>query len=69
MGYICGFNGNKPLRRLIEKVRKEKRNFLINKGINDAKIWFKAGRRVISQVDDDIYPQEKKELRLIELFK
>ena len=34
--------------------------FLINKGINDAKIWFKAGRRVISQVDDDIYTQEKK---------
>ena len=69
-GYICGFNGeNKPLRRQVEKRWKEKRDFLINQGTNDPKIWFRSGRSVIDDLDDNVYMKIKAELRLVELFK
>ena len=69
MGFIYGFNGNKNLRRFIEKLWKEKRDYLTNQGINDPKCLFQSGKNVICELDDTLYSKEKKELRFIELFK
>ena len=69
MGFICGFNGNKNLRRFIEKLWKEKRDYLTNQGIIGAKNLFQSGKNVICELDETIYSKEKKELRFIELFK
>ena len=69
MGFICGFNGNKNLQRFIEKLWKEKRDYLTNQGIIDAKNLFQSGKNVICELDETIYSKEKKELRFIELFK
>ena len=43
--------------------------FLINQGINDPKIWFRSGRSVIDNLDDDVYMKLKSEWRFVELFK
>ena len=70
MGYICGFDGqNKPLQRQLERQWKERRDYLISEGINDPRLWFQAGRYIINDLDNDVYQKEKKELRLVELFK
>ena len=57
------------MRRMIEKLWKQKRDFLINQRVLDPKIWFKSSKHVISELDEDIYHEQKKELYLIELFK
>jgi hypothetical protein len=70
MGYICGFDGqNKPLQRQLERQWKERRDFLISEGIDDPRLWFRAGRYIIDELDNDVYQKEKTELRLVELFK
>ena len=69
LGYICGFNGaKKALRRQLEKQWKEKRDFLKIQGINDPKEWFRCGKNVIQDLDDDEYQKEKEELRFVELI-
>ena len=69
LGYICGFNAeNKALRRQLEKQWKEKRDFLKIQGINDPKEWFRCGKNVIQDLDDDEYQKEKEELRFVELI-
>ena len=70
MGYICGFNGeNKALRRQLEQRWKQKRDYLINNGVDDAKIWFSYGKSVIQELDNNVYQKEKAELRFVELLK
>ena len=70
LGYIAGFNGtDKTFRRFIERKWKEKRDELIREGINDPREWFRSGSYVISSLDDRLYSKQKRELRMIELFK
>ena len=70
MGYIYGFNGeNKTLRRQLEQRWKQKRDYLINNGVNNAKIWFSSGKGVIQELDNNVYQKEKAELRFVELLK
>ena len=71
MGYICGFDGNqsKNLRRYIEKSWKEKRDFLISRGMLNPIDWLRAGASVIAELDDILYHKNKHELRLIELIR
>ena len=70
LGYIGGFNGtDKTFRRFIERRWKEKRDELIREGINDPREWFRSGSYVISSLDDRLYSKEKRELRMIELFR
>ena len=69
MGFICGFNGNKCMRRIIENCGNKNEIFFINQRILDPKIWFKSGKQVILEFDEDICHEQKKESRFIELFK
>ena len=70
MAFICGFNGeNKALRRQLEQRWKQKRDYLINNGVDDAKIWFSSGKGVIQELDNNVYQKEKAELRFVELLK
>ena len=71
MGYICGFDGNqsKNLRRYIEKTWKEKRDFLISRGMLNPLDWLRAGASVIAELDDVLYQKNKQELHLIELIR
>ena len=70
LGYIAGFNGtDKSFRKYIEDTWKAKRDFLRSQGIEDPRRWFQIGAAVIDELDDDLYKEKKKELRIIELFK
>ena len=68
-GYIAGFNGaNKSIRHHIEHKWKEKRDYLISRGIDDPHNWFRIGSSVIEELDASL-TNVKEALRLVELFK
>ncbi len=69
MAFICGFNGEKNLRRFIEQKWKEKRDSLVQNGINDIRRWAHCGNEVIDNLDETAFNTEKSELRLILLFR
>jgi hypothetical protein len=69
MAFICGFNGEKNLRRFIEQKWKEKRDSLAQNGINDIRRWAHCGNEVIENLDETAFNTEKSELRLILLFR
>ena len=50
MTYICGFTGEnqKGLRRQIERLWKIKRNYLINHGQRDPRIWARSEEEIIA---------------------
>lgn len=63
-GYIAGFNGaDRVFRRVIEKMWKEKRDFLIESGNEDPIEWFRSAKDVIFRLDDRLYAQQISELR------
>ena len=55
MAYICGFTGEnqKRLRCQIERSWKIKRNYLIDHGQRDPRIWARSGEEVIADVVND----------------
>ena len=70
LGYIAGFNGtNKSFWKFVEDTWKAKRDYLRIQGIEDPRRWFQIGVFVIDELDEDLYGDKKKELRIIELFK
>ena len=69
MAYICGFNGEKTLRRFVEQKWKERRDVLIRNGINDVRQWAKCGNDVIQHLNEGDNIFERCELRLILLFR
>ena len=70
MGYICGFDGGLgALRKQLEKSWQDRRDYLIGLGNNDVRDLVRAGRHVISELDNDVYQKEIPELRFVELFK
>ena len=70
MGYICGFDGGlEALRKQLEKSWQDRRDYLIGLGNNDVRDLVRAGRHVISELDNDVYQKEIPELRFVELFK
>ena len=54
IGYCLGFSENKPLRQSIEKLWKLKRDFLIDQGSIDAKVWFNPDKYAICELDNDL---------------
>ena len=69
LAFICGFNGNKTLRRVVEQKWKERRDFLIRNGINDPRQWARSGNDVIQNINDVSFNVDKSELRLVLLFR
>ena len=69
LAFICGFNGEKPLRRYVEKKWKERRDDLIRDGINDYRQWARVGNEVIENLNQQELNTEKSELRLILMFR
>ena len=69
MAYICGFNGERNLRRFIEQKWKERRDCLVRNGINDVRIWARCGNDVIDNIDEVAFNIERSELRLVLLFR
>ena len=62
LGYICGFNGgNRSLYKMIERIWKGKRNYLIIKGIKNLISWVKQGRHVCNGLNAEMYKKEKPE--------
>ena len=68
IAYICGFDGQRPLREYIERKWKERRDELIMSGIEDPKQWAICGADVISSVNEHDFNIEKSDLRLVLLF-
>jgi hypothetical protein len=62
MGFICGFDGKKGLREYVEYRWKQRRDQLIQRGINDPRMWVRCGENVIQDVN-------VKDLRLVCFFK
>ena len=55
VGHICDFNGeNKALRRQLEQGWKQKRDCLINNGVDDSKTCFSSGKSVIQELDNNV---------------
>ena len=69
IAYICGFNGERTLRRHIEQKWKERRDILIQNGINDPRQWARSGNDIIEDIDVDYFAIERSELRLVLLFR
>eukprot|EP00957_Ditylum_brightwellii_P037500 2835656-Ditylum_brightwellii.AAC.1 len=68
--YICGFNGQKQLRRHIEFKWKQKRDFLVVSRIDDPREWAEAGTNIINDVVlEETFSIEKTDLCLVLLFK
>ena len=68
--HVCGFNGeNKALRRQLEQRWKQKRDYLINNGVDDAKTWFSSEKSVIQELDNNVCQKETVKLRFVELLK
>ena len=69
MAFICGFNGQRVLRKYVEKSRKQTRNGLISAGVDDPKEWARNAADVIQSLDEQNFSMDKNDLRLILLFR
>ena len=69
LAFICGFNGEKPLRRYVEQKWKERRDDLIRNGINDYRQWARVGNEVIENLNEQELNTDRSELRLILMFR
>ena len=69
MAYICGFDGKKTLRQYIKQKWEDRRNELVNNGVNDLREWARCGNDVIQNTNEASFNIERQDLRLILLFK
>ena len=71
LAYICGFTSERSdLRFYIENKWKERRDILINQGINDQRSWAFCGNDVINNIQNnhDRFGVLPSELKLVCLF-
>ena len=66
--YICGFSRRNDLLFYIEIVWKEKRNQLIQNGINNAKLLALSREEIINNLDEENYGIRPSNLILVCLF-
>ena len=69
MAYICGFDGKNTLRQYIKQKWEDRRNELVNNGVNDLREWARCGNDVIQNTNEASFNIERQDLRLILLFK
>lgn len=65
---ICGFDGNKSLRRYVESAWKRERDKLIREGVLCLKRWALCGNDVISSINRDTWNFDPSQLRLLFFF-